>query len=73
MSADLEHITISVCEPNGDGIMTYNVNDTISAMIPNVGDEIYVELDGRYREVSKKTFRFLENIRTIQVQIYLKE
>lgn len=70
---DLEHVTISICEPNGDGIMTYNVNNTISAMIPNVGDEVYVEFEGRYREVLKKTFVFLENIRTIQVLIYLKD
>lgn len=70
---ELEHITISICEPNGDGIMTYNINNTISAMIPNVGEEVYVEHEGRFREVFKKSFVFLKNTRAIQVLIYLKD
>lgn len=71
--ATLENITISFCEPNGDGIMSYNINGAISAMIPNVGDKVHVEADGRYREVSEKAFMFLENTKAIVVQIYLKE
>ncbi|MFJ8063296.1 hypothetical protein ACIQYS_01510 [Psychrobacillus sp. NPDC096426] len=71
--AVLEHITISFLEPNGDAIMTYSINDTISAIIPNVGDKVHVEVDGAWREVSEKTFMFLENTRAIAVQIYLKE
>lgn len=71
--AELEHITISFCEPNGDAIMSFNINDTISAIIPNVGDKVHVEAEGIFREVSERTFMFLENTRAIAVQIYLKE
>lgn len=71
--ADLKHITITFCDPNGDGIMNFDINDTIPAIIPNVGDKVHVVAEGRYREVSERVFNFLENIETIAVQIYLKE
>ena len=71
--ADLKHITITFLEPNGDGIMSFNVNDTLSAIIPNVGDKVHVDAEGRYREVTERCFLFLENTTTIGVQIYLKE
>jgi hypothetical protein len=69
--ATLENITVSFCEPNGDGIMSYDINGAISASIPNVGDRVYVEADGLYRLVSERMFMFLENTQTILVQIYL--
>lgn len=58
MSGNLEHITISFCEQNGDVIMTYDINDndSLSALIPNVGD--VVNIDGNYRAVSERAFTY---------------
>lgn len=69
MSDVLECITIIFCEQNGDTIMTYSINGSLSALIPNVGD--VVNIDGNYRAVSEKAFTY--STRSIIVQIYLEE
>ncbi|QDQ03223.1 hypothetical protein FOH38_23860 [Lysinibacillus fusiformis] len=69
MRGNLEHITISFCEQNGDEIMTYDINGTSSALIPNVGD--VVNIDDKYRAVSEKAFTYSSN--SILVTIYLEE
>ncbi|EON70560.1 hypothetical protein [Lysinibacillus sphaericus] len=69
MSGNLEHITISFCEQNGDVIMTYDINGSLSALIPNVSD--VVNIDGNYRAVSEKAFTY--SSKSIIVTIYLEE
>ena len=49
--------------------MTYDINDSLSALIPNVGDMVNVE--GTYREVTEKSFSY--SPKTIIVMIYLEE
>ena len=57
--AALENITVSFCEPNGDGVMSYDINGTILASIINVrGYRVYFEADGLYRLVSERMFMF---------------
>lgn len=56
MRENLEQITISFCEQNGDVIMTYDINSSLSALIPNVGD--VVNIDGDYRAVSERVFTY---------------
>jgi len=73
MAATLENISISFCEQNGDGIMNYDINGAISAAIPNVGDMVYVEAEGLWREVISRSFMYLQNTRAIQVSVYLEE
>ncbi|TQR35953.1 hypothetical protein C7Y47_06620 [Lysinibacillus sphaericus] len=69
MRENLEQITISFCEQNGDIIMTYDINNSLSALIPNVGD--VVNMDDNYRAVSERTFTY--SPRSIIVTIYLEE
>lgn len=69
MENELKYIAINFCEPNGDVIMTYDINDSLSALIPNVGDMVNVE--GTYREVTEKSFSY--SPKTIIVMIYLEE
>ncbi len=69
MSGNLEHITISFCEQNGDVIMTYDINGSLSALIPNVSD--VVNIDGNYRAVSEKAFTY--SSKSIIVTVYLEE
>lgn len=69
MRENLEQITISFCEQNGDVIMTYDINNSLSALIPNVGD--VVNIDGDYRAVSERAFTY--SSRSIIVTIYLEE
>jgi len=69
MRENLEEITISFCEQNGDVIMTYDINNSLSALIPNVSD--VVNIDGNYRAVSERAFSY--SPRSIIVTIYLEE
>lgn len=69
MRENLEEITISFCEQNGDVIMTYDINNSLSALIPNVTD--VVNIDGNYRAVSERAFTY--SPRSIIVTIYLEE
>ncbi|MCY9549893.1 hypothetical protein [Lysinibacillus xylanilyticus] len=69
MRENLEEITISFCEQNGDVIMTYDINNSLSALIPNVSD--VVNIDGNYRAVSERAFTY--SPRSIIVTIYLEE
>lgn len=69
MSGNFEQITISFCEQNGDEILTYDINGTLSALMPNVGDVVNIE--GKYRAVSEKAFTYSSN--SILVTIYLEE
>lgn len=69
MGSNLEQININFCEQNGDVIMTYDINDSLSALIPNVGD--VVNIDGNYRAVSERAFTY--SPRSIIVTIYLEE
>ncbi|WP_427110553.1 hypothetical protein [Lysinibacillus xylanilyticus] len=69
MRENLEEITISFCEQNGDVIMTYDINNALSALIPNVSD--VVNIDGNYRAVSERAFTY--SPRSIIVTIYLEE
>ncbi|KMY32254.1 hypothetical protein ACZ11_08900 [Lysinibacillus xylanilyticus] len=69
MRENIEEITISFCEQNGDVIMTYDINNSLSALIPNVSD--VVNIDGNYRAVSERAFTY--NPRSIIVTIYLEE
>ncbi|MFJ8516984.1 hypothetical protein [Lysinibacillus xylanilyticus] len=69
MRENLEEITISFCEQNGDVIMTYDINNSLSALIPNVSD--VVNIDGSYRAVSERAFTY--SPRSIIVTIYLEE
>ena len=66
---NLEEITISFCEQNGDVIMTYDINNSLSALIPNVSD--VVNIDSNYRAVSERAFTY--SPRSIIVTIYLEE
>lgn len=65
----LNNIAINFCESNGDAILTYDINDSLSALIPNVGDK--VNLDGTYRKVTERAFNY--SPKTIIVLIYLEE
>ncbi|QPQ30892.1 hypothetical protein [Lysinibacillus sp. JNUCC 51] len=47
MRENLEEITISFCEQKLIVIMTYDINNSLSALIPNVSD--VVNIDGNYR------------------------
>ncbi|UPW82338.1 hypothetical protein [Lysinibacillus sp. Ag94] len=67
----LKHLTISLCEPNGDSIISFDVNDHISVIVPNVGDKVCV--DGIFRVVTQKVFQYLPNMQTAVVEITLKE
>lgn len=69
MTKELKHIAINFCEPNGDVILNYSINNSLSGLIPNVGDK--VNLDGTYRTVIEKAFSY--SPLTIIVKIYLKE
>ncbi|MEB2301522.1 hypothetical protein LAV72_18110 [Lysinibacillus xylanilyticus] len=69
MGSNLEQININFCEQNGNVIMTYDINETLSALIPNVGD--VVNIDGNYRAVSERAFTY--SARSIIVTIYLEE
>ncbi|OXS74868.1 hypothetical protein B1B04_08210 [Lysinibacillus sp. KCTC 33748] len=69
MGRNLEQININFCEQNGDVIITYDINDSLAALIPNVGD--VVNIDGNYRAVSERAFTY--SPRTITVTIYLEE
>ncbi|MFJ8511531.1 hypothetical protein [Lysinibacillus xylanilyticus] len=69
MRENLEEITISFCEQNGDVIMTYDINNSLSALIPNVGD--VVNIDGNHSAVSERAFTY--SPRSIIVTIYLEE
>ncbi len=69
MRENLEEIKISFCEQNGDVIMTYDINNSLSALIPNVSD--VVNIDGNYRAVSERAFTY--SPRSIIVTIYLEE
>ncbi|MFB7160259.1 MULTISPECIES: hypothetical protein [unclassified Lysinibacillus] len=69
MRSNLEQININFCEQNGDVIMTYDINDSLSALIPNVGD--VVNIDDNYRAVSERAFTY--SPRSILVTIYLEE
>ncbi|MFJ7183492.1 hypothetical protein [Lysinibacillus xylanilyticus] len=69
MRENLEEITISFSEQNGDVIMTYDINNSLSALIPNVSD--VVNIDGNYRAVSERAFTY--SPRSIIVTIYLEE
>lgn len=69
MDNDLKKVAISFCEPNGDGILNYEINDSLSALIPNVGD--LVDVDGTYRKVFEKAFTY--STKTIIVMIYLEK
>ncbi|MFJ5563527.1 hypothetical protein [Lysinibacillus xylanilyticus] len=69
MRENIEEITVSFCEQNGDVIMTYDINNSLSALIPNVSD--VVNIDGNYRAVSERAFTY--NPRSIIVTIYLEE
>lgn len=69
MTNKLKYITINFCEPNGDIILNYDINDSLSALIPNEGDK--VNIDGTYRKVIEKTFSYSPI--TIIVMIYLEE
>ncbi|MGE7926805.1 hypothetical protein [Lysinibacillus xylanilyticus] len=60
MRENLEEITISFCEQNGDVIMTYDINNSLSALIPNVSD--VVNIDGNYRAVSERAFTYSPEI-----------
>ncbi|MFJ6211516.1 hypothetical protein [Lysinibacillus sp. NPDC092081] len=57
------------CEKNGEVMMTYDINHSLSALIPNVGD--VVNIDGNYRGVSDRTFTYRP--RSIIATIYLEE
>lgn len=67
----LKYLTISLCEPNGDCIISFEMNDEISVVLPHVGDKVAV--DGILREVTEKVFQYLPNIQTAVVEIRLKE
>ncbi|MFJ7886972.1 hypothetical protein ACIQYL_02655 [Lysinibacillus xylanilyticus] len=69
MRENLEEITISFCEQNDDVIMTYDINNSLSALIPNVSD--VVNIDGNYRAVSERAFTY--SPRSIIVTIDLEE
>lgn len=69
MANELKHIAISFCEPNGDVILNYDIYNSLSGLIPNVGDK--VNLDGTYRKVIEKAFSY--SPLTIIVMIYLEE
>jgi|GEM_PF-2090863 len=69
MRENLEEITINFCEQNGDVIMKYDINNSLSALIPNVSD--VVNIDGNYRAVSERAFTY--SPRSIIVTIYLEE
>ena len=69
MRENIEQITISFCEQNGDVIMTYDISNSLSALIPNVGD--VVTIDDNYRAVSERAFTY--SPRSIIVTIYLEE
>ncbi|MFJ7982630.1 hypothetical protein ACIQ1D_20490 [Lysinibacillus xylanilyticus] len=69
MRENLEEITIIFCEQNGDVIMTYDFNNSLSALIPNVSD--VVNIDGNYRAVSERAFTY--SPKSIIVTIYLEE
>lgn len=69
MEKDLKYIKISFCEPNGEAIMGYEIKDSLSALVPNVGDMVNIE--GTYRKITERAF--LYSPITIIVMIYLKE
>lgn len=69
MNKELNNILINFCEPNGDSILNYNIKNSLSGLIPNVGDKVNV--DGNYRKVIEKTFSY--SPLTIIVMIYLEE
>ncbi|MGE7691316.1 hypothetical protein ACQKMI_19155 [Lysinibacillus sp. NPDC097214] len=69
MGSNLEQVNINFCEQHGDVIMAYDINQSLSALIPNVGD--VVNIDGNYRAVSERAFTY--SPRSIIVTIYLEE
>lgn len=69
MGNKLEYLTINFCEPNGDVVMTYDINSGLTTLIPNIGDE--ANIDGNYRVVTKRSFIYSSI--TIIVMIYLEE
>lgn len=69
MRGKLENIHISFCEQNGDEMMSYEINDSLSALIPNIGDVINIE--DNCRAVSERAFTY--SPRSIKVTIYLEE
>ncbi|KPN94732.1 hypothetical protein [Lysinibacillus sp. ZYM-1] len=69
MDSQLQHIYINFCEQNGDVIMTYNINGSLSALVPNVGD--VVNFEDQYRAVSERAFTYSST--SITVTIYLEE
>lgn len=69
MRGKLENIHISFCEQNGDEMMSYEINDSLSALIPNIGDVVNIE--DNYRTVSERAFTY--SPRNIKVTIYLEE
>ena len=69
MDNNLQYININFCEANGDIIMKYEIKNSLSTLIPNVGD--IVNVDGTYRRITEKAFSY-GSIR-ILVMIYLEE
>lgn len=71
--AAMENISVSFNESNGDGIFQLNINDTTTMLIPNIGDEVFLNDEGKYRKVKNRTFQYLKNTKTIHVMITLEE
>lgn len=65
----LMHVDVCFFHDSGDSIKDYNFNETLSVIIPDVGD--VVEVGGVTGEVSKKHFKYGND--SMQVMIYIKE
>ncbi|KYG92363.1 hypothetical protein A0U40_05325 [[Bacillus] sp. KCTC 13219] len=71
MEKNLQGIKVCFCEPNGDSIFEYAIDNALTALVPNVGDRVDLDIDGTYREVTERAFSY--GPRTIIVLVYLKE